>query len=88
MKKNAVKTFNVLQSKTTNNIGATKCNFLDTSLDTAIITFRQKRKLKHQIYLQLLELSFLYQKELTKTVEKRLNRLLKNKKKTHLKTIY
>ena len=44
LKKNTIKTFNELGFKITIDVGATKCNFLDISLNTTNNTFKPYQK--------------------------------------------
>ena len=79
LKKNTIKTFNELGFKITIDIGTTKCNFLDISLDTSNNTFKPYQKENSSIkYINnFSNHPSIIKKNLPKMIEKRLNRLSK-----------
>ena len=81
LKKNTIKIFNELGFKITIDIGATKCNFLDISLDTANNTFKpyQKENSSTNYINKYSNHPSIIKKNLPKMIEKRLNRLSKTK---------
>ena len=80
LKKNTIKTFNKLGFKITIDIGTTKCNFLDISLDTSNNIFKPYQKENSNIIYvnNYSNHPPIIKKNLPQMIEKRLNRLSKN----------